>query len=151
VSGWDLTDDDVLLAALRDVIDHADPAPPEAIATAMAAFDMFRVDDELAILVADSLSDTALLVRQDPPPDRMLTFTAAEVSLEVELAVDGGTVYGAIVPPTSALVEIETASATMTTRSDALGRFRAEVVEPGRCRLRVRAPHASIVTPWIIR
>jgi len=150
VSGWDLTDDDVLLGLLRGVVDEIDPVPPDVIGTALAAFDMFRVDDELATLVADSLVDGAVLVRRDAGAERLLTFTAPAASIEIGLPPDGDTLFGAIVPPAATVVEIESASDTIMAMSDELGRFHAEV-GPGRCRLRVRAGGSAIVTPWIVR
>lgn len=149
MTGWDLTDDEVLLGLLHAAIEQVDPVPPDAVAGALAAFDMFRVDDELATLVADSLSEDALLVRHETP-ERLMTFTVPALSVEVQLPADGDTIVGAIVPPAVAVVEIQSAAATITTTTDGLGRFHAEL-GAGRCRLRVRSGDRSLVTPWIIR
>ncbi len=151
MNGWDLTDDEVLLALLRDTIEQIDPVPPAATAAALRAFDMFRVDDELATLVADSLDDDAVLVRHDAALERLLTFTAPALSVEVQLPARGNTIFGAIVPPAAAaVVEIESPTAVTTTTSDQLGRFHGDVA-PGCCRLRVRVGDSVVVTPWIVR
>ena len=148
--GPDLGDDDVLLAELARALDRLDPVPPDATVMAVAAFELGHLDDELATLVADSLLDPAPLTRHEGPTVRLLSFTTAHLSLEIELGADGRTVLGAVSPAGVVDVEVEGASGALGTRSDDLGRFRLSLGQ-GWCRLRVRAADASLVTPVIVR
>jgi hypothetical protein len=146
----DLHDDDALLGQLRGALEQLDAVPADATEVAVAAAGMRRLDDELATLVVDSLLDAGPRVRHDGPTARQLSFTSAHLSLEIELAVDGQTLIGAVSPAAVVEVETEGPGATAATRSDELGRFRLALGQ-GWCRLRVRAPGASMVTPVIVR
>jgi hypothetical protein len=147
---FDLHDDDVLLAELRSALGHADPVPPEATRVALAAVELGGLTDELATLVADSLLDAGPRVRHDAPVTRQLSFTTAQLSLEIELGADGRTVIGAVSPAAVVEVETEGAAGAVGTHSDELGRFRLTLGQ-GWCRLRIRAAGASLVTPVIVR
>ena len=146
----DLHDDDALLGELRRALDQLDPVPADATEAAVAASGLGRLDDELATLVVDSLLDAGPRVRHDGPTARQLSFTTEHLSLEIELAADGQTLLGAVSPATVVEVESEGPGAVAGTRSDELGRFRLALGR-GWCRLRVRAPGASLVTPVIVR
>jgi hypothetical protein len=153
----DLSDDDVLIALLRDSLDEVDPVPEGAIGFAKAVARMSGVDAELATLVADSLVDDVVLFRHDiaaeapgDPADRLVTFATPQFSVDMDLQADGATVIGAITPAISVEVDLETTQETLTTRSDELGRF--QLVAAGRlCRLRIHTADGSVVTPWITR
>jgi hypothetical protein len=159
---FDLADDDVLLALLSDALDEADPVPGGAVVAAKAFAQMGDVDAELALLVADSLLDAeVVLFRHDltldqlgGPTDRLLSFATPQLSVDVDIQANGTTVIGAITPPMSVDVDLETGTEsgieTVSTRSDELGRFHLEI-GPGRCRLRIHAHGAAVVTPWITR
>jgi hypothetical protein len=76
--------DERLLARLRDVAAEYDPVPADVLAAARAALTTRRLDEELAALVADSaLADAG--VRAARPEVRLLTFEAADVSLELQV------------------------------------------------------------------
>ncbi len=147
----DLHDDDALVAALAQALDRLDPVPADARDAAVAVFDLGQLDDELATLVADSLLDAGPAVRHDDGPEpRQLSFTTEHLSLEIELGVDGQTLMGAVSPAAVVDVVSEGPSGSLVTRSDELGRFRLALGR-GWCRLRVRSPIASLVTPVIVR
>ncbi len=84
------------------------------------------------------------------PSDRLVTFASPQLTVDLDLQADGTTVVGAIAPPGSVDVDLETADGTQTTTSDDLGRFHFSV-GPGRCRVRVHARNGAVVTPWITR
>jgi hypothetical protein len=155
----DLRDDDVLLDVLRhartvtsdlDALPERDDVPDEAVAAARAAFSLRDLDEELAQIVLDSLHDEPVLTRHDGGASRMLSYTTSRLDLDVELAADGRTILGTVAPAATVDVEIETANATQRLVTDELGRFRAEL-DPGWCRLRVRAEGAALLTPVIVR
>lgn len=154
----DLANDKVLLDLVAKVIDTADPVPPEAVATAKAVAGLQYVDAELANLVADSLlDDGGALLRHDltmerlaESTDRMISFATPQIDVDIELHRDGRTVVGAITPPISVDVDLETTSGNASTRSDELGRFHLESGS-GTCRLRIHAHDGTVITPWITR
>lgn len=147
-----LSDDEVLLTLLTGLIDETDPVPEAAVLAAKAVARLDSVDAELAALVADSLDNEVMMFRREVSDDRQMSFASSRFNLDIEVPSTSGTLFGAISPPESVEVEIETTSGTSTTCSDALGRFHVEVSR-GPCRLRVGARDAdgTIVTPWITR
>jgi hypothetical protein len=155
---FDLADDETLLGLLSRSIGAADPVPEEAVATAKVLAHLSGADAELAALVADSLlDDEVMLFRHDVTmeqhgqmSDRLITFATPELHVDVDLHANGASLVGAITPAMPVNVELETAAATVTTRSDELGRFHFDA-PAGRCRLRIHAHDGSVVTPWITR
>jgi hypothetical protein len=135
-----------LEARLRRAAELADPVPPGLTDAAVAAFSFRTLDAELARLTFDSLVEGAGAVRGDGP--RTLTFTAGEVTVEVELAEDR--LLGQLLPATGrAEIEVRRASGTTSVRADDLGRFTAEPFAPGPFSLRCHLPpNRTIVTDW---
>jgi hypothetical protein len=82
------TSDDELLARLRNAANELDPVPEHVLAAARAAITTRRLDEELAELIADSaLVDGA--VRAAGSEVRLLSFEAADVSLELQVEYRG--------------------------------------------------------------
>jgi hypothetical protein len=148
-----LSEDEVLLAAVSDAIDHLDPVSPRALEAAVAACDIGYADAELASLVADSLASEGVLLR-DELDSTMLTFRSSRLTVELEIDHDLHAV-GLISPAASTGVVVETAatpgapvpSRTWNARSDDLGRFRIDV-GAGLCRLRIGTGSETTVTSW---
>jgi hypothetical protein len=80
-------DDDALAEQLRAVVAEADPVPELVSESAHAAFDLRRLDAELAALVRDSADDpaAALAVRGEAE-DRLLSFEVGEVTVEMQIS-----------------------------------------------------------------
>ena len=80
-------DEDALAEQLRAVVAEADRAPDLVYETARAAFDLRRLDAELAALVRDSADEpaAALAVRGDDE-ERMLSFEVGEVTVEMQIS-----------------------------------------------------------------
>jgi hypothetical protein len=144
-------DDDELLAQLRQALEALDPVPADAVAAAVAAADLGRVDDELADLLYDSLLDesTLLLRHAGTETARSLGFLAQGYRVDIELIDDEGLLLGQLEPAAPASIDLETRDDTRHVEVDELGRFRFEV-RPGSLRLRITlAEGVLIVTPWI--
>lgn len=146
-----------LLAVLRDVLEEVDPVPAGLADAARAALSWRTVDAELAELVADSALEQAG-VRSTRAP-RLLTFTAAETTLVVEVAAPtppaqaGRRLIGQIVAPRAVEVEVRHSDGSLTVTADEYGRFRAEPVPPGPISLACRFPGteiADVVTSWVV-
>lgn len=145
-----------LLTILRDVVEETDPAPAALVGAARASFTWRTVDAELADLTSDSALDTAA-VRSTRAP-RLLTFTAGETTLVVEVApLAAGhdaerRLLGQLVAPRPAQIEVRHGTGSFTVSADELGRFRAEPVPAGPISLACRfghAPEPDLVTSWV--
>lgn len=144
-------DDAAVLRALAAALDAQEPVPEDARAVAVSAFDLGRLDAELAALVFDSLSDEpAVALRHEATrAARSLGFLAGGVRLDIELLDDEALLLGQIEPAVGAAVELETAIGRESTRTDDLGRFRFEDVR-GSLRIRLTTDEGIVVvTPWV--
>ncbi len=145
--------DDELAGELRRLADRLDPAPPELLAGAVAAFAWRDIDAELAELVFDSLLDTdeAALVRGSPDR-RLVSFAGGGLTVDVEVTAAGPerTIMGQIAPPQAGQVDLRRGQETITLDADELGRFRSGPLPPGPLSLRLRpAGGAPVVTDWL--
>lgn len=146
--------DELLLTRLGTVASAADPPPPLLRELGLAAWDLRRVDAELAELVGDSELDTAG-VRGERPTSRLLSFDARGTAVEVEVSVSGGDrrLLGQVYPPPAAngRVRLE------LTRGDAggaaldeAGCFCLEDAPQGLVRLHVEVAGVTTVsTQWV--
>jgi hypothetical protein len=151
--------DDPLVTELRTLVAHVDPVPPLVTQVAKAALGWRRLDAELAELLSDSAleSEALALARGPGAPVRAVSFSAGELTIDIEIHVDGQqrTVLGQLSPPSSAKVEIQRADddAATVVDSDRLGRFRAQVSAGRPIRVRIvdhdRGAASAIETSWI--
>jgi hypothetical protein len=152
-----MPDDDELEQELRQAGQLLDPVPARLMADAVEMFSWRAIDAELAELAFDSASAQATAaVRGDEPP-RLLTFEAAELSIELELtgtAAERG-ITGRLIPAQRAGIEIRLGGQRLTATADVLGRFEITAAGPGPISLRFRlegpdGPAArQIVTEWV--
>jgi hypothetical protein len=142
---------DPTFAALRSVIERADPVPSAVVDAARAAYTWRTIDAELAELTADSAM-AAVGVRSSSAP-RLLTFQGPGVEVEVEVAQRGSTrrLSGQLVPVGPAQVTVRWSSGSRETAADDLGRFAVDGVPAGSVSLLVLRTGAEhpIVTSWI--
>jgi hypothetical protein len=130
-----------------------DPVPPGAVVSAGASFALRSIDDELASLVYDSLTDADLFagVRSGTRAVRQLSFEAGELVLEMEVT---GARYlvGQVVPPQVAVIELRHRGGTTDVETDELGCFHFRALPEGPvsfrcCPARPAAP--PVATSWI--
>ncbi len=146
--------DDELEQELRALAADHEPGPAELLRAAVDAFVWRDIDAELAELTYDSLvdADEAALVRGSPG-QRLVSFAAGGMTIDVEVAGPGRTLMGQIAPPQRATVDIRYRGDTVTVEADELGRFRSGPLPPGPASLRLRPPPGgggpAIVTDWI--
>lgn len=154
MAGGPWSDDDALLAALREARQRAEDVPPEFVAAARAVFTWRTVDAELAALVHDSALEAGQAVRGDDVPGeepaalRTLTFTTSQLTLEVE--VTDGALLGQVVPTGPGELELrELRGPVSVARIDEDGCFVVRPVPTGTFRLHVRAVGGtSALTGW---
>lgn len=143
--------DDQLLAQLGRALDELDAVPQDAVDVALSAFELGRVDAELADLLFDSLLDEEPVgMRHVGVQDaRSLAFTSQGHRIDIELIDSDGTLLGQIDPATAAVVELEGPDGHRRVDADDLGRFRFDAVR-GSLRLQIStSDEVLIVTPWI--
>lgn len=146
-----MTTDDELIARLRAIATVADGPPEHVEADARAALGSRLIGYELAALLEDSAATAGHTVRADEQRVRLMSFSTASVSLELQLDDIGGRVslrgqvYGA-----SGEVEVETAAERRRATIDADGWFVADDVPAGTVRIRLRADDGTpVTTSWV--
>lgn len=138
---------------LRGIAARVDPVPAGLLAAAEAAFTWRTVDAELAELIFDSRADAeSLAVVRGGGEPRLLTFHAAELTVEVEVTRAGPEhrLVGQLLPPGPARVQVRHPDGVLDLDADELGRFIAERVAPGPVSLRCeRGGEGQVVTDWV--
>ncbi|HVL83169.1 MAG TPA: hypothetical protein VM367_02590 [Pseudonocardia sp.] len=134
--------DDALLRELAGVLRPWTEPPAEVLAAARGLFALRDLDAELAALTYDSLLDDEPATVRAAAQPRILTFTAGELTIEVEVDATpaGRRLIGQLVPPQPAGLELRAGEAEpVRADADELGRFVLALPPTrGRVRLRVR-------------
>ncbi|MGW1811517.1 hypothetical protein [Streptomyces sp. NPDC002078] len=139
--------DSLLEEELRQAAAMLDPVPDTLLQVALEAYALHDLDARIAELTFDSLVD-ALPVRGMPDTPRMLTFSAGEVTVDVEVTEDG--LIGQVLPPQSARIEVLGGPRTaLPVAVDTLGRFTSDTPPAGPFALRLRTGAEVIVTEWL--
>lgn len=140
-----------LFARLAQIADEIDPVPRLAYELGHAAFELRRLDSELAELIRDSAVDRESLagVRGELNV-RLLSFEAADLDIDLQVVPQAGrrSVLGQVVG-TVTDVRMETAEGIVTAAVDPHGRFQVDDVAAGRMRLHVAADGGVYVTSWV--
>ncbi|MCA2201910.1 hypothetical protein ACWDLL_20785 [Streptomyces griseoincarnatus] len=140
-------EEELLEEELRQAASLLDPVPPALLQSAVDAFALRDLEARVAGLTFDSLVD-AIPVRGAAAAPRMLTFTAGEVTLDVELTEDG--LIGQVLPPAPARIEVLAGSRPATTATaDDMGRFTAPVTPSGPFALRLHTTDETVMTEWL--
>ncbi|MFD7771510.1 hypothetical protein [Streptomyces sp. NPDC059787] len=140
-------DSGLLEEELRQAAAVLDPLPPALLQIAVDAYALHDLDARVAELTFDSLVD-AIPVRGATDVPRMLTFTAGEVTLDVEVTAEG--LMGQVLPPRPARVEVlggPQQAASLT--ADDLGRFTTATPPSGPFALRLHTDDDVVVTEWL--
>lgn len=150
--------DELLISELRSLFAEVDPVPPLVSETAKASIGWRRLDADLAELLSDSAleEESVALARGSGAPARAVTFSSADLTIDIEVHVDdpARTLLGQLSPPAPSTVEIQTmADAQFSAEADHLGRFRVRLPAGGPIRLRVLGIDGgagpAVETSWI--
>jgi hypothetical protein len=151
----DALEDERLLARLGAIAREIDPAPQLVREIGYAAYSLHRLDDELALLVADSRSELEA-VRSLTSEVRLMSFQSPGVSVEIEVSRERSriTAIGQLMPADAAAggqVRLETPEGTVASvRIDSDGRFEFSDVAESLVRFRVEAKGVKAVTTcWV--
>jgi len=144
--GWD---DEQLLEALREALRARQAVPSWFVTMGKNAYAWHNIDAELAQLTYDSHADTehVAFVRSETASIRALTFTSAQLSLELEVGEDS--LLGQVIPPQAGTLETYTKASLTTTPVDESGYFALEPIPASAFRLRFHTAGADVVTGWI--
>jgi hypothetical protein len=143
-------DDEELLAALGEAIRAREEVPEWFVETGKNAYAWHNIDAELAQLTYDSDSDrdAVAVVRSETASIRALTFTSAQLSIELEVTT--GSLVGQIIPPRAGTVETHTRAGVTTSVVDDIGSFAVEPIPASPFRLRFRTTDdLDVLTGWI--
>jgi len=143
-------DDDELLAALGEAIQAREEVPEWFVETGKNAYAWHNIDAELARLTYDSSRDrdAVAVVRSEAASIRALTFTSAQVSIELE--VTAGSLVGQIIPPQAGTLEVHTTAGVASSPVDEIGCFAVTPIPNSPFRLRCRTEDgADVLTGWI--
>lgn len=143
-------DDQMLLDDLAQALRAVAPTARAVAERAEGALSWLTVDEELMIacLSFDSREDQLSAVRSEPGDTRTLVFTAAPLSIELEINPRG--VLGQVVPPGEGEIFVEAADgSTVSAAADDLGFFVLPAVPEGPVRLRCETATGRLVTHWV--
>jgi len=144
-------DDDRLLAALGEALKARQMVPDEFVQFGKDAFAWRNVDAELAQLSYDSLLETGRSagVRSERASIRAMAFTAARMSIELEVTPDA--LIGQVLPPQEGTIEAHSQHGTTTAVPiDRIGCFVIEPIPSGPFRLHCRlSDGADVLTGWV--
>jgi hypothetical protein len=145
-TGWD---DDALFGDLAQAWREVAPTAQALTARAHAAYSWRTLEQDLllASLHFDSAAEPVTTIRSGSGP-RMLVFTSAPLSLELEVLPDQ--IVGQLVPPSVADIVVETESgASQQVTSDERGFFIVAPLPESPLRLRCDTPTGRLVTDWV--
>jgi hypothetical protein len=144
-----MTNDDQLLAELREAFHAAEEVPVGFVAAGKAAFAWRSIDAELAALADEVPSHEALAgTRTEHAAVRALSFRADGLSIEIEVTADA--ILGQIVPPRAGRVEVQSLSGTEhTSVVDESGWFSIRPLPSTMFRLHLHTGTGDVVTEWI--
>ncbi|WP_406724134.1 hypothetical protein WJ438_04995 [Streptomyces sp. GD-15H] len=138
---------DLLEEELRQAAAVLDPLPPALLQIAVDAYALHDLDARVAELTFDSLVD-AIPVRGATDPPRMLTFSADELTVDVEVTAHG--LMGQVLPPQPARVEVLGGPRSGPSLvADDMGRFTGATPPAGPFALRLRTAGDLVVTEWV--
>jgi hypothetical protein len=149
-------DDEELLAALGEAIRAREEVPEWFVETGKNAYAWHNIDAELAQLTYDSDSDRdqgrdrdlVAAVRSEAASIRALTFTSAQLSIELEVA--GSSLVGQVIPPRAGTLEVHTTAGVTSSPVDEIGYFAVTPIPASPFRLRCRTEDGTdVLTGWI--
>jgi hypothetical protein len=148
-------EDAALEHQLRTIAERVDPVPAAAVRVAKDGFVWRTIDAELAELEYDSLDRAGPTLVRGAAGPRLLTFRAGGLTVEVEVTAVGAEseVYGQLVPPGPATVQVRHRGGAIELIADDLGRFGPGRLRQGPVSLRLALPgegsETHIVTEWV--
>lgn len=145
---------EAMFRRLQDVMATDDSVPNDVVTSAKASFTLRAVDDDLALLVYDSLLDDELLssVRSRMRGSRQVTFKSSHVVMEVEVTEGPKrSLTCQVVPPRRSSLQVRHRGGTIDLGEDSYGTFHLGVLPAGPVSLRCISEdeRRSSSTSWV--
>jgi hypothetical protein len=143
-----VTEEEELLARVREAFVQLEPVPAEVLATGRAAFACREPGAALADLTGDH-DAAAAGVRSG---SRLLTFAGPDAEVEIEVTGSGADreIAGRLAPAGPARIRVRHPDGELAARADRTGHFAVSAVPAGLISLVFLLPDAtSIVTSWV--
>lgn len=152
---WLPPEDEQLLARLGAIAHELDPPPPMIYQMGYQVYQLYRIDDELAELVADSWLDSHA-VREVASDTRLLSFEGPGAAIDIEVVREGATlsILGqltrSVFEPVRGRAFLEFRSGqTVSSGIDGDGWFEFTAPPKRLVRFRIETPGApTVITAW---
>lgn len=138
--------DEELLIRLKSWISRIDPVPPSVVAAAEAAYSWRTLESDLAELTYDSSLETAEFAGIRGGSGRLLVFSSARVTVELEISGRDRRLVGQVEGLGSPQLEIQHSRGSLPVKIDSVGRFSASELPAGPMRLRLTDEEGGTVT-----
>jgi hypothetical protein len=148
-------DDDALLAAVREMLNHSEQAPDWSVELAKGSYDLRAVDAELAVLSSDSGLAPERSGTRSGAIARMAVFDTEDLSVEIEIEpgeqAGSWRLIGQLNPAAPARIEIrQQQGESFRVDADRFGRFAVSGLHGGPLSLIcLRSGLRAAVTEWI--
>jgi hypothetical protein len=141
--------DEQLLAELREALNTAEEVPAGFVAAGKAAFAWRTVDAELAALAQETSDvDSLAGVRAERAAVRALSFSASDISIELEVTPDA--LLGQLVPARPGTIEVQTQEGgRQTVTVDESGWFAIRPLPSTMFRLHLQTANDNVITEWV--
>lgn len=141
-----------LMAKLRQALNAADPVPSDVTDFAKAALAWRTIDAELAAVAYDSSTEETPAGVRSAATAHMLSFQAGEWTIDIEYVSATARLIGQIEPSREVTVDLHFAGGIATTEADDLGRFAFDSILPGPISLVCRTPGdlEVVKTEWTV-
>jgi hypothetical protein len=147
---WD--DDEKLLKDLAEAVHDVGPLAQTVADQGRGVYSWRTVDEDLflASLSFDSSVQQLSQTRSEPGEARVLVFSAAPLTVELEVMSDQ--IVGQLLPPSvgTVLVEASPGDAAQQVTADDRGFFLVAPLPKGPFRLRCDTPTGRVVTDWVV-
>ncbi|MCA1691036.1 MAG: hypothetical protein ABR540_13020 [Acidimicrobiales bacterium] len=135
-----------ILTQLRRVVGRVDPVPRRVVAAAQAAYSWRTLESELAELTYDSSLEAPELAGIRGGSGRLLVFSSARVTVELEISGRDRRLVGQVDGPGNPRLEIQHSRGFLPVKVDQVGRFSASDLPAGPMRLRLTDEEGGTVT-----
>ena len=141
-------DDNQLMDDLADAVGTVMPLAARIAEQARGALAWRTVDDDLLFASLSFDSQEQALATRSSATSRMVSFSAAPLSVEIEITPSQ--IVGQLTPPSEAEILVEAADgSTVRAEADEFGFFVVDGLPTGPVRLRCDTPTGRVVTDWV--
>ena len=140
---------DPLEEQLARVLAQVDPMPGGVAEAAHAAYLVRNLDQELAELIFDSMTEPEPVLVRGESAERHVSFATSNLTIEITVSGEPRRIVGQLVPPQAAELDLTKDAVVIdTATADDLGRFQFDDVPSGAISIECRPGEGS---DWRVR